>query len=94
MFGVLAQILGLVTGWLDGGSSFGQMSDAITKLVQQHTIILTAFTAAWWAMWDAFSDMAKYAAANRRHVEVLSASRLPQQPIVTAPANNDGRRVL
>lgn len=72
--GVLAQILTQALGWIDGGMSFGQMSDAVTALVQQHTVLVATFTASFWALADSFSDMAKYAAANRRQAELVNTT--------------------
>lgn len=80
IFGVLAQILGESLGWLSGSMSFGQMSDSITAIVQQHAVLMATFTAAWWALVDAFSDAAKYAAANRRQIELVIAKQTEQKP--------------
>lgn len=78
IFGVFAQILGESLNWLSGEIGFGKMSDSITAIVQQHTVLMATFTAAWWALVDAFSDAAKYAAANRRQAVV--EAKISDQP--------------
>ena len=78
--GVLAQVLTQALGWIDGSMSFGQMSDAVTALVQQHTVLVATFTASFWALADSFSDMAKYAAANRRQAVVEAKICEPDKP--------------